>query len=787
MKESTPKCSPPFDIVRRERSSPNARLARRVERIFVILGLLAAAASRVAAQSSTFAGNSQHTAVYPVRAQHMNRVLWSTSVDVTHSAASSHYGAPLITASNTVIVPTVISGVAGLSSTVRYSIKAYEGGSGRLKYTLTNDYRPPLQFTDHLNWWPVYQPVVVSLPSAQRLYYPGAGGTVYYVENPDSDTPSPPVQICFYTNLASYYSNAAGFNTNLFINTPLTASANGAIYFGYRSSGTIPAPISTNRSGFVRIDADGSAAYALVVITAGSRGSSPLNCAPALSGDGSTLYVAAAEHFLLGLDTQTLATKYSHFFGSGNTFSDSATSSPTVGPDGDVYFAAGELFHFSADLATNKLSGAFGWDYTMAVVPSTVVPTYSGPSPYLLLSKYNDYQSRNRIALLDPNASQYSAIFGGTVMREIFTAFSPTPSGSAQTEWCINTAAVNPIASCVFAPNEDGSLYRWDLAANSLSEAIALNNGFGEPYVPTVVGPDGTIYTINGSTLYAIGQWINLDVMISSSVPDLTTVVALQPLTFTATVTNLNPSDPAPTGTVTFQDITYAPSIRVTNILATNVVLSNHTASVTVSTLSSNTGNHFITAIYGGDTNFPSTSICMVQKVHAQASITQITSSIPNPGSNRVTFLATVAPTAPPGPARTGMVSIWDGTNFLAQIELNTNGQASLTITNFVPGPHAIVARYFSDATYAASSGAIVGVPATLNQMQVMEDGTFVLGFTNISGAPFMVLSSTNALAPVSEWTVLGQASEILPGQFQYSDAQALNRDAVRFYRLRSP
>jgi hypothetical protein len=477
----------------------------------------------------------------------MNRVIWSNSVDVTHNTSSSHYGAPLITASNKIIVPTVIAGSSGVTSDVRYSIKAYEGGTGRLKYTLTNDYAPPMLPVNPSPWWPVYQPVLVSLPSALRLYYPGAGGTVYYVENPDSDTPSPPVQICFYTNLTGYASNAAAFNSTLFIDTPLTASTNGAIYFGYRSMGTIPAPISTNRSGFVRIDANGSATYALVVIVAGSGGSSPLNCAPALSNDGSTLYVAAAQHYLLGLDAQTLATKYVRYLGPSITFNENITSSPTVGPDGDVYLGwAGELFHLSGDLATFKLSGAFGWDYTMAVVHSSVVPFYSGPSPYLLFSKYNDYSTRNRIALLDPNVRQYSPTFGGTAMREVLTALSPTPAGSAQTEWCINTAAVNPIASCVFAPNEDGRLYRWDLAANSLSETIALNGGFGEPYVPTCIGPDGTIYTINGSTLYAIGQWTNLDVTISSSVPDLTTVVAMQPLTFTATITNLNPLDPAP-------------------------------------------------------------------------------------------------------------------------------------------------------------------------------------------------------------------------------------------------
>jgi hypothetical protein len=269
--------------------------------------------------------------------------------------------------------------------------------------------------------------------------------------------------------------------------------------------------------------------------------------------------------------------------------------------------------------------------------------------------------------------------------------------------------------------------------------------------------------------------------------PDLTSVLPLQSLTFTAIVTNLNPSDPVPTGTVTFQDITYAPAIRVTNTLATNVVLSNYTAAVTVSTLSSNSGNHFITAIYGGDSNNPATSVSMVQKVHVMASSTQVASSIPYPGSNWATFLATVTNVGPSGPMRSGMVSFWDGTNFLSQIELSTNGQAGLTITNFVPGPHAIVARYFSDDTYTGSSGAVVGVPATLSQMQLIEDGSFVLGFTNVTGAPFTVLSSTDALASLGEWAVLGQASEISPGQFQYSDAQASTRDTVRFYRLRSP
>src|SRR5260370_22627033 len=212
----------------------------------------------------------------------MNQVLWRPSVDVTRNSSSSHYAAPLITASNTVIVPTVIAGFPLDTSNVRYSIKAYEGNTGRLKYTLTNDYRPPILIN---TWWPVYQPVLVALPSGLRLYYPGAGGAVYYVENPDSDTPNPPVQIWFYTNLTGYASNAAAVNLLLFINTPLTAGTNGAIYSGYRGS----VPPSTNSSdGFVTIDADGNGKYVVGVTAAGSANarSSQMNCAPALSNDG---------------------------------------------------------------------------------------------------------------------------------------------------------------------------------------------------------------------------------------------------------------------------------------------------------------------------------------------------------------------------------------------------------------------------------------------------------------------------------------------------------------------
>jgi hypothetical protein len=73
-------------------------------------------------------------------------------------------------------------------------------------------------------------------------------------------------------------------------------------------------------------------------------------------------------------------------------------------------------------------------------------------------------------------------------------------------EWCINTAAVDPITKSVMVNSEDGSLYRWDLTTNTLSEKIKLSGGIGEAYTPTVIGADGTVYAINDAVLSAVGK-----------------------------------------------------------------------------------------------------------------------------------------------------------------------------------------------------------------------------------------------------------------------------------------
>jgi hypothetical protein len=58
--------------------------------------------------------------------------------------------------------------------------------------------------------------------------------------------------------------------------------------------------------------------------------------------------------------------------------------------------------------------------------------------------------------------------------------------------------------------------------------------------------------------------------------------------------------------------------------------------------------------------------------------------------------------------------------------------------------------------------------------------------FTNVSGADFTALASTNLTLSLSNWTVLGNIPEISPGQFQFTDPGATNYPQ-RFYRVVSP
>lgn len=713
-------------------------------RLFIgalLCGLIIVNSGSLLAQAPTFAGNAQHTSVYPAPAQDLNAIKWSTSIDLNPTTIA-HYGAPVITANNTVLVPVK-------TASDGFRVDAFNGSNGTSKYVINTDYILPAH-----NWVPVYNPCIATGSFGTRLYYAGAGGTIFHIDNPDSNSPGAPVREVFYTSLANYNANAAAYNSTIFVNTPLTADAAGNIFFGFRVQGTAPAPPGTSQSGIARIDANGNATYVLAGAASGDGAISRVshNVAPALSTDGSTLYVAVkwatnnSYAYLLGLDATTLATKYSVFLrdprnGNPASVPDDGTSSPMIAPDGDVYFGVlaansgsrGFLLRFSGDLSVTKTPGGFGWDYTPGIVPASLVPSYNGSSSYLLFAKYNDYpfadgSGVNRVALLDPNAVQVDPhpSAGGLIeMREVLTVIAPTPDPDvnpsvfplAGKEWCINAPAVNPPNKSVYFTSEDGRSYRWNLVTNALDQSVVLSPGVLEPYVPTVIGPDGTVYTLNGGTFFALGSRPGINVTIDSSAPDSRAVVVGTTLTFTATVTGTPAS---PTGTVTFTDLTYNGNTPVTTTLASNVPLNaNGTASVTTSSLTAGgsfRGSHFITATYGGDGSHAASSVTMMQKIHANATTLALnSSSSPASFGQTVTFTANVSSVPAGAGTPTGMVTFQDGSTIIGQAALNSSGVVAVSTSGLAPGSHNIVATYASDTQFAASTG---------NVVQVVQNGT---------------------------------------------------------------
>ncbi len=266
-----------------------------------------------------------------------------------------------------------------------------------------------------------------------------------------------------------------------------------------------------------------------------------MNCGPAISYDKTRLYIAVSsgpgggdQGYLVGLDAKTLQPKYKvrlkdPSVGDDADINDDSTASPTIGPNGDVFFgvlarnypyhhARGWLLHFDSTLAVTKIPGSFGWDITPSIVSAAMVPSYKGKSNYLLMTKYNNYagvgitlgDGHNKVAVLDPSASQideYSAT-NTPVMQEVLTMTGPTqfpgaPSGQVY-EWCISSAVVDPTTNSVFANSEDGHLYRWNLKTNTISESIQLNTPLPQAYTATIVGQDGTVYTTNNSMFYAV-------------------------------------------------------------------------------------------------------------------------------------------------------------------------------------------------------------------------------------------------------------------------------------------
>jgi hypothetical protein len=792
---------------------------------------------------SSFAGNPQHTDISQVAAQPVQQLLWSTSLDLEPWGAV-HYGDPIFTPGDTVIVPVKVTwdgntqggnnffleglnattGAVEWTSNVTGSVTGasdaspivitspnnglvtgetvsvggvlgntsadgtftitvlnanqfqLNGTTGNGTYTGGGEWAYSPSNSSYIepdsSWTPPYQPVYD--PVTNRVYFPGPGGTLDYINDPDNPGSSTPTvyQEAFF-GTSNYQANESAYNQSIFINTGLEVDSSGNVYFGFTETGTNPSGI--NDGGIAKVTPSGTGSYVLAATAVGQTNDSNWNPAlgttPALSNDDSTLYIGindsgyalsgAGEYnaYDVGINTATMTPEYSvHLIdpasGSNAGMIAESTASVMVAPDGTVFQGVfgnpyngsrGYLLHFSANLGTEFTPGAFGWDDTPSIVPASMVPSYTGTSSYLILAKYNNYANAevgqpyggngvNQIAILDPYATQTDPNNDPNpnmlVMKQVMTIASPSPDipneqagdPDAVREWCTNGSVVDPATDSVFVNNEDGYTYQWNLGTGLITNAVEVTSGIGVPYTPTAIGPNGEVFSDNGGTLFALGGYTNFTInTVSSANP----AIVGNSITLTTTLASTD-SGPTPTGTVTFSYYEGANNPLNNNttpvIIGTENVV-NGVASIPVSGLVA--AHYHIYASYSGDGNYSAGQTIFVLPVLETVTTTVSAAANPVDAGTNVALTATVVPNGTSF-VPIGTVTFMDGSTVLGTASLNNLEQetnppstntATFTTSALPGGTDAITAIYSGDQNFTTDTSPVFDeyIPAVTN------------------------------------------------------------------------
>jgi hypothetical protein len=366
-----------------------------------------------------------------------------------------------------------------------------------------------------------------------------------------------------------------------------------------------------------------------------------------------------------------------------STYGSSVTFTATVTPSaatGTVTFKDG-----STTLGTGTLSGGkttFSTS-TLAAGSHSITAAYGGNTTYNSSTSSTLTQTVNK----------------ANTTVTLASSANPSTYGASVTF----TATVSPSAATGTVTFKDGSA---TLGTGTLSSGKAtFSTSTLTAGSHSITAAYGGATNYNSSTSSALTQTVN------KANTTLTLASSKNPSTYGSSVTftaTVSPS--AATGTVTFKD--------GSTTLGTGTVSSGK-ATFSTSTLIA--GSHSITAVYGGDTNYnTSTSSALTQTVNkATTTVTLTSSSNPSAAGVSVTFTATVSPSA-----ATGTVTFKDGSTTLGTGTLSS-GIATFSTSTLALGSHSITASYGGDTNDNTSTS------STLTQQVEQPSSITVSSSTN--------------------------------------------------------
>jgi prepilin-type N-terminal cleavage/methylation domain-containing protein len=324
-------------------------------------------------------------------------------------------------------------------------------------------------------------------------------------------------------------------------------------------------------------------------------------------------------------------------------------------------------------------------------------------------------------SIQNPIGAQVGTLTRGTAGSATFVVkLSATGSAYSVT---MSVSGLPSGASGSFSPNP-ASVPK----GGSVNSTLTVNTTTSTPagtYTITVKGTSGSTNITATGTL-TINKTSSTTSVATSSNP----ATYGQTVTFTSTV-----SPSTATGTVTFKD--------GSNTLGTGT-LSSGVATYATSALT--VGSHSITAVYGGDSSYAtSTSSILTQTVNsAGATTTLISSANPSNYGQSLNFTASVSGSAG---TPTGTVQFkTDGTNFGSPVTLSGGSATSGATATLSVGNHTISAVYSGDSKYSGSTGtltqivnssvATVAITSSTNPSTYNQSVTFTSTVSGPAGTP---------------------------------------------------
>jgi Bacterial Ig-like domain (group 3)/FG-GAP-like repeat/FG-GAP repeat len=171
----------------------------------------------------------------------------------------------------------------------------------------------------------------------------------------------------------------------------------------------------------------------------------------------------------------------------------------------------------------------------------------------------------------------------------------------------------------------------------------------------------------------------------------------------------------------------------------------------------------------------------MLSEAALAGTTTTVTSSMnPAKAGQSVTFTATVTSTTAGTP--TGAITFLDGSISLGTTTLNGSAQASLSMSSLSVGMHSITAAYGGDATFAASTSAVL--TQTVTSTALAPTTTTLTSMPNPSNSGQSVtftatVSSATAGAPTGEVTFLDGATSLGTGTLNGSAQVTFSTSAL--------